>query len=87
MKLPDFSNNHSLNELRQQMGANLILWAPGIEKLETIGIVAPLDTIEPDDDGTLVYKGERLSFISEINMHMGMIPNSCTNFMLPTVQL
>ncbi|MDE0316508.1 MAG: hypothetical protein OXM61_16600 [Candidatus Poribacteria bacterium] len=42
------------------MGANLILWAPGIEKLETIGIVAPLDKIELDDDGTLVYKERKV---------------------------
>ena len=29
MKLPDFSKNDGLNELRQQMGAKLISWNPG----------------------------------------------------------
>ena len=60
MKLPDFSNNHSLNELRQQMGANLILWTPGIENLKTSGIVITLDKIKQADDGTLEYKGRKV---------------------------
>ena len=60
MKLPDFVNDDRLNQLRRGMGANLIQWAPGIEKLETIGIVDSLDKIEPDNDGTLVYKGRKV---------------------------
>ena len=68
MKLPDFLKHVGLNQLRQNMGAELILWNSGgdwesinIDKiLITTGIDIPPDKIEPADDGTLEYEGRKV---------------------------
>ena len=68
MNLPDFSKHVGLNQLRQNMGAELISWNSGeewnsinIDKvLVTTGIEITPDKIEPADDGTLEYAGQKL---------------------------
>ena len=66
MKLPDFLQHVGLNQLRQQMGAELISWRAGGSwdpidiELGGIGIEIPLDEIEPAPDGTLEYKGRKV---------------------------
>ena len=69
MKLPDFSSHVGLNQLRRQMGANLIPWDPernwqpiDIDKiLGGTGIDIPPDEIDPFGDGTLGYRGRRVA--------------------------
>ena len=65
MKLPDFSENNGLNELRQQMGAELISWRSG-GNWDPIDIVLggegkeiPPEEIEYAPDGTLGYEGRK----------------------------
>ena len=68
MNLPDFSKHVGLNQLRQNMGAELISWNSGEdwksinidEILITTGIEIPPDEIEPADDGTLEYEGRKV---------------------------
>ena len=69
MNLPDFSKHVELNQLQQNMGAELISWNSGedwqpinIDKiLVTTGIgIPPPDEIEYADDGTLEYGGRKL---------------------------
>ena len=68
MRLPDFSRHVGLNELRQQMGAELISWNSGGNwdpididgLLITTGIDIPPDEIEYAPDGTLEYKGRKV---------------------------
>ena len=68
MKLPDFSKYVRLNQLRQQMGAELISWNSGGDwdpididgLLVTTGIDIPPDEIEYAPDGTLEYEGRKV---------------------------
>ena len=68
MRLPDFSNHVRLNDLRQQMGAELISWNSGGDwepididgLLVTTGIDIPPDEIEYAPDGTLEYEGRKV---------------------------
>ena len=66
MKLPDFSGHVELNQLRQQMGAELIPWESGGRwdpidiELDGEGIEIPLEEIEYDSDGTLGYEGRKV---------------------------
>ena len=66
MKLPDFSENNGLNELRQQMGAELISWRSGGRwdpidiELGGEGKEIPPEEIEYAPDGTLGYEGRRV---------------------------
>ena len=68
MKLPDFSKHVGLNQLRQNMGSELISWNSGeewksinIDKiLVTTGIEITPDEIEYADDGTLEYGGRKV---------------------------
>ncbi len=68
MNLPDFSKHVGLNQLRQNMGTELISWNSGeewnsinIDKvLVTTGIEITPDKIEYADDGTLEYGGQKL---------------------------
>ena len=57
MNLPDFSNDEALNQLRKEMGADLIPWVPEIGKLVSTGIEVPPDEITTRPNGTLEYKG------------------------------
>ena len=69
MKLPDFSKYVPLNQLRQQMGAELVSWNSGedwqptdLDKiLVKTGIEIPLIEIEIDFDGTHKYKGRKVA--------------------------
>ena len=68
MNLPDFSKHVGLNQLRQNMEAELISWNSGeewnsinIDKiLVTTGIEITPDEIEPAADGTLEYAGRKV---------------------------
>ena len=68
MNLPDFSKHVGLNQLRQNMGVELISWNSGeewksinIDKiLITTGIEITPDEIEYADDGTLEYGGRKV---------------------------
>ena len=68
MKLPDFSEDKRLNELRQLMGTELIPWKSGgnwapiniDEILITTGLDISPDEIEYAPDGTLEYKGQKV---------------------------
>ena len=66
MKLPDFSKYVRLNQLRQQMGAELISWNSGGDwdpidiELGGEGKEIPPEEIEYDPDGTLRYKGQKV---------------------------
>ena len=68
MRLPDFSRHVGLNELRQQMGTELISWNSGGNwdpididgLLITTGIDIPPDEIEYAPDGTLEYEGRKV---------------------------
>ena len=68
MNLPDFSKHVGLNQLRQNMGAELISWNSGgdwksiniDEILITTGMDIPSDKIEYADDGTLEYEGRKV---------------------------
>ena len=68
MKLPDFSKHVGLNQLREQMGAELISWRAGgnwkpidiDEQLVEDGIDILPDEIEYAPDGTLEYEGRKV---------------------------
>ena len=66
MKLPNFLQHVGLNQLRQQMGAELVSWESGGDwdpidiELGGIGIEIPPDAIEYAPDGTLEYKGRKV---------------------------
>ena len=68
MKLPDFSRHVGLNQLLQQMGAELIPWKSGGDwepididgMLVTTGIEISPDEIEYAPDGTLEYEGRKV---------------------------
>ena len=68
MKLPDFTMNAGLNQLRQAMKANLTGWNAGWDKqhinideiLITSGIEIPPDKIGSANDGTLEYAGRKV---------------------------
>jgi hypothetical protein len=70
MKLPDFTNDGALNDLRRKMGAELRPFAAAprrqtitveeLEALATKGIEIPLDDVEILNDGTFTYKGRRV---------------------------
>ena len=66
MRLPDFSENNRLNELRQQMGAELIPWNSGENwdpidiELDDEGIEIRPEEIEYGPDGTLRYRGRKV---------------------------
>jgi hypothetical protein len=68
MKLPDFSKHVGLNQLRQQMGTELIPWESGGNwdpididgLLVTTGIDIPPEEIEYAPDGTLEYNGRKV---------------------------
>ena len=66
MKLPNFSGHVGLNELRQQMRAELISWDSGGDwdsidiELGGDGIEIPPEEIEYAPDGTLEYQGRKV---------------------------
>jgi hypothetical protein len=70
MKLPDFTEDSALNELRRKMSAELRIYvAPRgqatiteeeVEALATKGIEIPLGEVELLNDGTFTYKGRRV---------------------------
>lgn len=73
MRLPDFSDHVGLDQLRQQMRAELTPWRSGGDwepididgMLVTIGLVTTgidirLDEIEYASDGTLEYEGQKV---------------------------
>lgn len=68
MNLPDFSKHVGLNQLRQNMGTELISWNSGgvwdvinIDKiLEKTGIDIPPGDLEYAADGTLEYEGRKV---------------------------
>ena len=66
MKLPNFSKHVGLNQLRQQMGAELISWDSGGNwdpidiELGGEGKEIPPEEIEYAPDGTLGYEGRRV---------------------------
>ena len=90
MNLPDFSKHVGLNQLRQNMGAELISWNSGeewksinIDKiLVTTGIEITPDEIEPADDGTLEYAGRKVAvYIRDIRAQY--VPIDSTREQLP----
>jgi hypothetical protein len=72
MKLPDFTLDQSLNDLRKKMGAIELrafvldtdfgepLTIAEVERLGKEGIDIPLDDVQVLADGTLAYKGRRV---------------------------
>ena len=70
MKLPDFTQDVSLNALRRAMGAELrefkppqnedVLTPEEINRLAREGIEIPLDQVDVLPDGTLAYKNQRV---------------------------
>lgn len=69
MKLPDFTENPQLNELRRKMGAELRSYVSGqtrlmtpeeLRILTTKGIEIPLRDVEVLNDGTFTFKGRRV---------------------------
>ena len=87
MNLPDFSTHVGLNQLRQQMGAELISWRPGLDwerinvTLVTTGIEIPPDEIEPAPDGTLEYKGRKVVvYIRDQNRPRSSDPEKLNKF-------
>ena len=61
MTLPDFSEHEGFNELRQQMGAELIKWIDIDSRLVTEGIEIPPEVIEEYHcDGPLEYKERKV---------------------------
>ena len=59
MNLPDFMADARLNQLRQQMGAELIRWSPETswEPIEVTGLDIRPEDIETRPGGTLEYNG------------------------------
>lgn len=70
MRLPDFTEDKSLNDLRAAMNAALREYAPAalrntitteeIERLQTDGIEIPIEELRVLNDGTYVYKDRRV---------------------------
>ncbi len=66
MRLPDFLKHVALNQLRQQMGAELISWNSGGNwdpidiELDGEGIEIPPEEIIIAPDGTLEYEGRKV---------------------------
>lgn len=70
MRLPDFTDDKPLTELRRQMNAALRDFVPAetaytltpdeIERLATEGIEVPIEDVQVLNDGTHVYKGRRV---------------------------
>jgi hypothetical protein len=72
MKLPDFTDDQALNELRRKMGnvtlgsftasttTERFLTPEQVEQLAREGIEIPLNEVEVLEDGTLAYKGTRV---------------------------
>jgi hypothetical protein len=78
MKLPDFTLDSALNELRRNMGAELrdftlapignFITPEEIEKLATEGVEIPIEDVQVLNDGTHVYKGRRVVvYIRDVN--------------------
>src|SRR5438105_4185565 len=85
MKLPDFTLDAALNELRRRMGAELIAFSPPsnsetltveeIERLSKEGIEIPLDEVRVLKDGTLAYKNQRVVvYIRDVKQYRHVVP-------------
>jgi hypothetical protein len=87
MKLPDFTADFDLNELRKKMRADLrefviqmtagpSLTTDQVERLAREGIEIPLDEVEVLEDGTLAYKGTRVVlYIRDVKQYRRAEPN------------
>lgn len=87
MKLPDFSQDPTLNSLRHQMHAELIDWSAGITDwngldpaewaaIRTVGLEVDLTDIEIGADDTFEYKGNKvLVYIrDQFYVELGSLP-------------
>lgn len=78
MRLPDFSNDIGLNDLRSQMGARYIEieledseWQRLIIQLEQYGIDVPFSEVKIQPDRTFEYKGQRvIVYIRDQHTHI-----------------
>lgn len=86
MKLPDFTDDVSLNELRRAMGAKLrvielkhdpkTLTPDEINRLAREGIDIPLEEIRVLQDGTLAYKNQRIVlYIRDVKIYRNGVPS------------
>lgn len=91
MKLPDFSLDTQLNDLRAKVGAPLRNYEPPsaqdtlspgeIEILASAGLDIPLNDISILDDGTLVYKNRRVVlYIRDVKQYRQSEPNDLPRF-------
>jgi hypothetical protein len=86
VKLPDFTLDDALNELRRAMGADLREFKRGpssdaltteeIDKLAREGIDIPLDEVRILEDGTLAYKNQRVVvYIRDVKQYRQRSPS------------
>jgi hypothetical protein len=86
VKLPDFTIDKALNELRLAMGAELVVFAgvingdtltvEEVERLSREGIDIPLEDVRVLPDGTLAYKNQRVVvYIRDVKQYRNVTPN------------